>query len=216
MKLKVTPVQIGQVSVEGLTDGQGNFYVSVTQSHSLFEFTALPNSAAKYVKTLLGKDKTALLKLQSELNTQKVSVLTLQEFETLVAKLDRAGNIQAQNFRDLMVGLSLRQLFCDAFGEKFEINERQAYLSERQLAAKQFHPLYTCHCKADGCDSGIDYVKRVAELKAASGLPGNLSVNDMDVTQLQKLTSGEIRYDALRRVASLSHKQAIAALKSIS
>ena len=80
---------------------------------------------------LMSKD-FQFAKTTSELHPKAVNILTLLEFELLVAKLDRAGNILAQKFRDSLVGLALYQLSCDAFNIKFEKQDRQKWLKERQ------------------------------------------------------------------------------------
>jgi len=92
-------------------------------------------NSSRDFKVLLGKDSSHL-KAKTKLNSQPVAVLTLAEYEVLIAKLDRQGNKLAQDFRDSLVGLSLTQLFSDAFNIEFEKEHRQQYLIWRQESKK--------------------------------------------------------------------------------
>ncbi len=130
-KAIVATIHIGNIEVEGLRLPDGSFAISIPQIWRLFEFSVQPTDASRSIKRLLG-NSFQYSRVYSELNPKKVNAVDLKTFELIVAKLDRKGNKKAQDFRDDLVGLSLQQLFCDAFSIKFEKEERQQWLSSRQ------------------------------------------------------------------------------------
>nr|WP_026731319.1 hypothetical protein [Fischerella sp. PCC 9605] len=127
-KAIVTQVPIGSVAIEGLMDEEGNYYVAAPQLAG--EFSLLKNNATREVKVLLGKD-FQFVKLKTELNSNAVNAIPLTEFERLLFELALKGNEKAIEFSRMLVGLSLHQLFSDAFGVKFEQEERQLWLQAR-------------------------------------------------------------------------------------
>lgn len=129
LRASVAPVSIGYLTIDGLMDENGNFYVGVPQAAALFETST--NTAARDFKRLMGEGfETSRLK--TEFNRNITLGIPLLEFEKLVAKLDRKGNKAAQDFRDDLVGLSLHKLFSDAFGIEFEKEQCQEFLKNRQ------------------------------------------------------------------------------------
>jgi hypothetical protein len=131
----VTDVLIGLLVIEGLMDENSDFYVGVPQAADIFETSR--NIAARDFKRLLGEAfKTSDLK--TEFNKYKTLGMPLSVFELLLNSLDRKGNIKAQELRDSLAGLSLHQLFCDAFKIKFEAQERQEWLKTRMLTKETF------------------------------------------------------------------------------
>jgi hypothetical protein len=64
-----------------------------------------------------------------------------------------------------LVGLSLHQLFCDAFNIHFEKKERQERLIKRQFHKEHYHPLFTIWGKSDGFTQGWEYGKRMNQVK---------------------------------------------------
>jgi hypothetical protein len=139
---KTEKVPFGFFVIDGLMDEQGNYYVGVPQIATL---VSLSNAhASRDFKALLLKDSSLTkpfsdyVKLKSDLNSQPVNAITLHQFEFLLAKLDRKGNVKAQELRDSLVGLSLHQLFSDAFDKKFEKEERQDWLRKRAFTKETF------------------------------------------------------------------------------
>jgi len=128
-KATVAQVKIGHIEIEGLMLPDGSYAIAVPQVASLFLIDR--GQASRGFKALLGEG-FQFDKVGSELNPKAVNILTLPEFELLIAKLDRSGNIPAQEFRDSLAGIALHQLYCDAFGVKFEQQDRQKWLKERQ------------------------------------------------------------------------------------
>ena len=138
MKATVTTIPFGFATVQGLLMPDGSFGIALTQAWLLIdEKIARQKNELRQAKSLLGKNFTPV-KVATELNVNKAYVLTLPEFELFLAKADRAGYKNAQDLRDSLVGLSLHQLFCDAFGIKFEAEERQQWLTVRQQSKALF------------------------------------------------------------------------------
>jgi hypothetical protein len=128
-KAVIAKVNIGNVEIEGLMLPDGNFGVAIPQISDIFLDTR--NYGSQTLNRLMGKDfKTH--KAKTDFNKNVTNYVTLLDFEKVVAHLDRAGNKKAQNFRDDLIGLSLNQLFSDAFNIKFEQQERQNWLKIRQ------------------------------------------------------------------------------------
>lgn len=131
-KLLVAQVPIGFLTIEGLMSDGGEFFISVSQAVKLFNL-ATPNHATKAVKALLGKD-ISLPRKASELNSNPVNVLTLEQFYTLTLRTAFNGNTQAQEFLAALSNMALAQLFSDAFGRRFDAEDRQIYLKVRALS----------------------------------------------------------------------------------
>ena len=207
----VTQVPIGNTSVEGLMTEDGTFYVGVPQIATQFSFIIA--NASRDVKALLGKD-SSFIKLRTPLNSKAVNAIPLAEFEQLVAKLDRKGNKAAQDFRDSLVGLSLHQLFCDAFGIKLEKEDRQQYLAQRMQHRQHFHPYLTKWLKQDanGDSNAVDWGREVNRFKTACKLPLT-GVDTWDYNLLQILNRAESGYNMLR-IAGLKHDEAVAVIRS--
>jgi hypothetical protein len=121
-------------------------------------------------------------KTKTEFNKNTTLSISLLEFERVLAKLDRAGNVKAQAFRDGLVGLSLQQLFCDAFGVKFETEQRQEWLEERFKTKKDFRPL-TAQLKANGFTENCEYGLFVHKMQQLIGLENGTR----DLADLRKL-----------------------------
>lgn len=177
-KATVAQVAIGNITIEGLMLPNGDYAVAVPQIFDLFGkgagFGTTRNQASRDLKRLMGKGFNTT-KISTELGKAKVLIVDLKQFELIVAKLDRAGNKLAQDFRDSLVGLSLQQLFCDAFGQKFESQDRQAWLKAR-AEGKQTRRLFT--------DAIADYIFR-HEKELSDGRKNWLYTNATNQVNLQ-------------------------------
>jgi hypothetical protein len=129
VKAVVAKVQIGHIEIDGLMMPDGSFGIAVPQIAELFGTNR--NTTSRDLKRLLGEDFRPS-KISTEIGNQSVNVISLTDFEQVMIKLDRAGNVKAQDFRDDLAGLALHQLFCNAFGIKLKELDLQNWLKERQ------------------------------------------------------------------------------------
>ena len=207
-KARVTKVQIGHIEIEGIMLPDSSFGIAYPQVCALFKI--LTKNASRQFKTLLGKDfKT--LKTKTEFNKNSTNYLSLSEFERLLFELALKGNQEAIEFARQLVGLSLTQLWSDAFGIKFGAEQRIAYLESRQEHRLNFHKRLTPYWKNDGCE-GLKYRDRVIEFKKAAKLPMYIGVDEYSTLELSALNAAEIMYKAFRD-CGLDHEQAITKLK---
>jgi hypothetical protein len=128
-RAEIAIVKIGCLEFDGLMLPDGTFGIAVPQICSVFQIDK--NQASRTFKAILG-DEFQFAKWRSTLHPKAVNVLSLIDFEKLLRKLDRNGNLLAQQLVDLLLGLSLQQLFSDAFCIQFEKEERQQWLKDRQ------------------------------------------------------------------------------------
>ena len=128
-RAKIATVRIGHLEFEGLMLHDGTFGIAVPQICSVFQIDK--NQASRTFKAILG-EQFQFDKWRSTLHPKAVNVLSLIDFERLLRKLDRCGNLLAQELVDLLLGLSLQQIFSDAFCLQFEKEDRQQWLKDRQ------------------------------------------------------------------------------------
>lgn len=182
------PVQIGTFSIDGLMSETGDFGVAVPQVADYFQFAK--NQASRTLKPLLGNG-FQFDKWKSPLNPKPVNVLTIEQLERVVFELALKGNVEAINISRALIGLSLRQLFCDAFGVKFEAEDRQNWLLKRMATRKEFRPL-TDQLKAFGFTEPSQYAKFVYLFQKKLGIPsGTRDVQSLEV--LTALQSAQVR-----------------------
>jgi len=129
VKAELAIVCIGSIEIEGLMLEDGTFGVAIPQVCTLFQLDK--NQASREVKALLGNN-FQFDKWCSQLNPKAVNVLFLKDFERLILRLAIKQNELAINLSELLIELSLQQLFSDAFCIQFEKEERQAWLKDRQ------------------------------------------------------------------------------------
>jgi hypothetical protein len=127
-RAEIATVKIGHLEFEGLMLSDGTYGIGVPQVCSVFQTDK--NQASRTIKSILG-EAFQFDKWRSTLHPKAVNVLSLIDFEKLLRKLDRSGNLLAQTLVDSLIGLSLQQLFSDAFCVKFEQEERQKWLQDR-------------------------------------------------------------------------------------
>jgi hypothetical protein len=132
LKAEITLVKLGNLEVEGLLLEDNSFGLSVIQiNEQLISFSTSNNTLSRDLKRLLGNSFSPI-KVKTKQYKQLINAVRLADLETLILELTIAGNKQAQELARSLVGLSLNQLFSDAFGKKFEAEDRQNYLKARQ------------------------------------------------------------------------------------
>lgn len=203
-KAKIATVKIGPLAIEGLLLPDGSFAVGVSQISALFP--AIQNNPSREVKALLGKG-IQLVKAASELNPNRVNIVSLEQFSLVVFELALKGQSEAVEFVRALHGLSLHQLFSDAFGIKFEADDRQEWLKQRMLHKKQFHPNLTRWLQADGCKEGKDYAAAVNRFKACANLPIK-PVAEYSEDELTLLNNAEVSYNMARKLGH-SHDESL-------
>lgn len=145
----VTDVSIGTLVVEGLMYEDGTFAIALPQISKLFGFSNPQKNLTRDVKTLLGKahqlspnpQPTIIDKAKTRLHPKAVNTITLDMFEILVFELAVSGNVLAQDFLRVLFGLSLKQLWSDAFKVRFEAEDRQEFITNRQTGKEVFKRL---------------------------------------------------------------------------
>jgi len=139
----VTDVSIGNLVVEGLMYEDGTFAIALPQISKLFPESIRPNQATRTVRRALGKcsEEFSIDRATSRLHSKAVNTLTLDMFEILVFELAMAGDALAQDFLRILFGLTLTQLWSDAFKVKFEADDRQATITNRQTGKDVFKRL---------------------------------------------------------------------------
>jgi hypothetical protein len=130
VKAEIATVQLGSVEIEGLyAEGIDKFGVAVPQVCNLFQF--LKKNANRDIKTILGED-FQFLKWCSKLNPKSVNVILLPDFEKLLFELALKQNTTAIEISRDLIGLSLHQLFSDAFNIHFEKEQREKWQYQRK------------------------------------------------------------------------------------
>jgi hypothetical protein len=109
------------------------------------------------------------------------------------------GNVKATALVAACVAEALERRLDAAFGVVRTEQERNDRMEARVDHADGWRKNFTDWQQLDGCRSGIDYAKRVNELKAHGGLPVGVGIKDYDSRQIKKMTNCEVIYDAMRR-----------------
>ena len=212
-KAIIAQVPFGEFTIEGLMLPNGEFAISVSQVAQLILVNQ--THATRDIKALLGKDSN-LSKTSSEISKRPVNYLTLDQFLIVLKAAAMKGVPEATNLIILLAGLSLNQLWCDAFGIRFEKEERQNWIKQRMIHQNKYHDRFTPWTKLDLAEAGItdkkltgiEYGKRMNHLKLKAGLPLEF-VGTYSSDQLQKINDLELQYHTLREAAKMSHSEAM-------
>lgn len=191
IKAEITEVQIGVLKIQGLMSEDGDFGVAVPQ---LVDLDLIPpKRSAKQLEALLGKgfQSHEIMKWKTPLHPKAVNVMPLENFQTLVRELDKRGNKAASDFVDSLFGLSLHQLFCDAFGRKFEAQDRQVWLTTRYATKHDFRPL-TDRLKAFGFTEPSEYARFVWAFQSKLGIESGTR-DELDIPTLVALQGAQVR-----------------------
>ena len=133
MKASIAIVKMGPLEFEGLMLEDGTFAVAIPQLAAL---NLVPkNRSLKELEALLGMVFQSPQKVKTELNPKAVNCISLSDFERAIYTLSKRGLEVAVAIVVNLFGLSLVQLFSDAFGVKFDEEDRHDNLLVR-LAGK--------------------------------------------------------------------------------
>jgi hypothetical protein len=136
LQAHITDVKIGSITIQGLMTTSGEYFIAIPQ---LTEIELIPpNRSLKQIESLLGIYFQSHQKLITAIHPKAVNVINLSEFIQVLKILSKRGNEFAIDLIDALIGLSLHQLFSDAFGVKFEAEDRQDWLINRQATKQSF------------------------------------------------------------------------------
>jgi hypothetical protein len=163
----VTDVPIGHLMLPGLMAEDDEFYVGIPQIVDLDLIP--PNRSSKQLQALSGIEFQTH-KLKTELHPKAINAIALLDFGRIVVAFAKTGNIAAQSLRDDLVGLSLQQLFSDAFKVKFEEEERQQFLKWRQITRLDFHPVLTGSIQRNVNPKPSEWAKYIKQFQDSQGV----------------------------------------------
>ena len=142
-RAKVTTIDFGPFQIQGLLLIDTSFAISPSQVMPIFGIDK--NQATRDLKALLGA-AFSIDKVSVEGHKEKWNCISLSQFEIVVAELSfnplqKNGNPRyqantvriAQSFARLAFGMTLTQRFSDAFGIKFDKEERDAWFQARAI-----------------------------------------------------------------------------------
>ncbi len=195
IKAEIATVAFGPLTIEGLMSEDGEFGVAIPQAVDLNLIP--PNRSLKQLKALLGEgfQSHGVQKWTTPLHPKAVNVLTLEAFQDLIRAMDKRGNPAAAAFVDALFGLSLQQIFADAFGQKFEAEDRQRWLTTRLTTKHDFRPL-TDQLKAHGFESPQDYARFVWAFQTKLGIESGTR-DHVDVVTLVRLQGAQVKLTTL-------------------
>lgn len=187
---------IGPLSLEGLMSENGDFGVAVPQYADLFDVSR--NTASRDIKRLLDKgSKTSieLRKWKTPFNRTDVNVIPLENWSSLVFELALSGNPKAIELSRLLQGLSWHQLFADAFGIKFEKEDRQKWLVTRMSTKHDFRPL-TDMLQHHGFTESKEYARFVWAFQAKLGIESGTR-DEIPIEKLVALQGAQVKLTTL-------------------
>jgi hypothetical protein len=111
----------------------GNFFVGVPQICK--DFQILTHNSSRTFKALLGED-FLFLKRRTKLHPKAINVLSLHDYQRLIRQLDKQGHTTAEIYAEQLLEFSLQQLFCDAFGVEFDLEQKHEFLRQRLKGIK--------------------------------------------------------------------------------
>lgn len=203
-RAEITTIKIGLIEIEGIMLIDGTFAVAFPQVYRLF---SIPQKhGARKLKAIVEEVSSGLSipqKIASEIHAKKLSVLTLSEFTQVMRYLGKKeDNKKASDLALDLAGLSLQQLWSDAFGIKFEKKERQIWLVDRQEGkmARRYITDTIKYVRENGCPVAYDkgtirlyevlgYLDAYYEYKETH--KDNKFRDTLDKAQLRRLTKME-------------------------
>ena len=149
-KARVAQVSIGSIVFEGIMLPNGDFVITLSQLRDLAFPSTYQTHALRELKAACGKD-FQLTKVSTEISNNPQWIVPIDQLNYCLTELAFRGHKESRDLVRVLSGLSLQQLFCDAFGQKFEAADRQARIAGE----------YTHRSLTDAIDS---YVQRHPEL----------------------------------------------------
>jgi hypothetical protein len=125
IKLKVAMVKMGAIGFEGLLNPEtGEYRVAVQQVGALFQDgtqnSVRPDNIQKSLKRLFGEGfqfvQAYTARAEGSSQNRPENTISLQQFRKVIRHFDRKGNSVAQNMMDMLMDVSLENVFNDAFG----------------------------------------------------------------------------------------------------
>ena len=113
MSATIKTVKFGPLEFEGLLLEDGNFAIAISQLAVLNLVSPTPSKKELEVLSLVIPDS---FKVKTVLNSEAVDCILLSDFELVVRILDKLGVEVAVDLVDAAFGLSVCELYGDAFG----------------------------------------------------------------------------------------------------
>ena len=192
MRAIIAAVELGHLGFEGLRFGDGTFAIAIPQLVALNLIA--PDTSLKELELSLGMDFQSLPKVETVIYPEAVDCLSLSDFGLVIRALDKRGVEAAVGIVDAMFGLATVQLFSDAFGDKFDGEERQAWLDDRKDLLPGRHYLFQ---NANSRNSQSEKkVKPVDKVKLRANIE-NFAVKLIDNKGYEPLTAVKVAVDLM-------------------
>lgn len=199
IKAEFTQVQIGTFSINGYLLPDGSFGMSQTQVFSWVDSSVISSQAAKrYIQitksklaqTLAPKGFIVHPKTIIRGCNERVNVVPINDVAQFLVVALAMGYTECAEILALLSGLSLQQLFCDAFNIKFEQEERQEWLTNRQRTKETFKACLTDALKASGFTEPWQYGKFIHQLQDGLGIKDGTR-DELSIKELSLLTCAQ-------------------------
>lgn len=135
-------------------------------------------------------------RVASENSNNPESAISVETFIEFIKVMRKRGNQLAEQITDDLVGLSITQLAYDAFGIKFEKEQRVAWLEARQESKREFRTLTDAFQRVLGFTRSEEYQAGVAQFQAALDICNGCR-DILDGDKLKKLSRAEVTASAL-------------------
>jgi hypothetical protein len=195
---KSATIQLTETLSVATVIGEDNIhYIMSIDANAILGISARQDHVARSLKALLGNDLT-LAKITQPGTRSNVTAMTLKQFDLLLAETAFKGNLVAQEIVRGLSGTALQLLSDHAHGLEITGEKVKALYEERTIHRDSYLDTFCIWTKLDGGDN-LEYVKRLSSLKKKAGLPGNLSVHQMNKEQLKRINTAESFYNGLRK-----------------
>lgn len=167
-KALIATVRIGSLEVEGLLLSTAEFGMSLQQLRELAFPSVHPKNASRELKAACGKG-FEFIKCPTELNNRPQSIILLDQVNYCLTELAFRGHNEARELVRILSGMSLHQLFCDAFNIQFGKEDRQRWIYLRESTRQTFHPL-TAQLQSYGYTEPWQYGKFIHDFQERLGI----------------------------------------------